>query len=161
MPLIPSQYSNTVKSAYEKRNSARIITGMKKARAFSQFIDSGITAMGGIPVTSHGIPQLANQYVSIWKKRLPSEIGARKEANSEHLLLKIAITSGGKHGIGGWISGDFNVYANQLGNLWKKRLLVGLMSIKEGNLKDTFVKGQVYHGKGVPPDYTQDISGLT
>lgn len=161
MPLIPNQYSNTVKAAYKKRNSARIITAMKKARAFSQFTDSGITSMGGIPLTSSGISQLSNQYVSIWKKHHPSPLGSKKEAKAEHALLKGAITSGGKHGIGGWMSGDFSSYASQLGNLWKKQFPTGLMVIKEGKMKDTFVKGQIFHGKGIGPDFTPDISGLT
>lgn len=161
MPLIPTQYSNAVKPAYSKRNSARIVTAQKKSTAFSQFTDKGVTALGGIPVTSHGINLLANQYVSIWKKNLPSKLGAKKEAKAEHDLLKGAKTSGGKHGIGGWMSGDFNAYASQLGNLWGKQLPTGLMVIKEGNLKDTLVKGQMYKGSGIPVDFIPDISGLT
>lgn len=161
MPLISAQYSNTVKSAYEKRNSASIITAQKKSTAFSQFIDKGVTAMGGVPVTTHGVSGLAGQYVSIWKKNLPSGLGAKKEAKAEHSLLKGAKTSGGKHGVGGWMSGDYNAYANQLGSLWKKRLLVSLMSLKEGKLKGSFVKAQVYKGSGISPDYIPDISGLT
>ncbi len=161
MPLIPIQYSNAIKPVYEKKNSARFITAKKKSTAFSQFIDSGITAMGGIPVTSHGVYPLANQYVSIWKKNYLSKIGARKEAKAEHGLLKVAKTLGGKHGTGGWMSGSFASYAVQLGNLWNKRLITPLMVVKEGKLKDTFVKEQIFHGTGVGPDYTQDYSGLT
>ena len=161
MPLIPSQYSNAVKPAYEKKNSARIITAQKKATAFSQFTDKGVTAMGGVPVTSHGISLLANQYVSTWEKNLPAKLGAKKEAKAEHGLLKGAITSGGKHGVGGWMSGDFNAYASQLDSLWDKLLKVSLMTMKEGKLKDTFVKGQLFNGKGVAPDFVPDISGVT
>ncbi len=161
MPLIPNQYSDAVKQGYKKKSSARIIPGQKKAQSFSQFTDKGLTAMGGMPVTSHCIPMLANDYVSIWKKRFPSELGARKEAQAEHNLLKQAKTSGGKHGVGGWMSGDFNAYANQLANLYKKQLPLDLMVLKEGDLKANFIKQQVFRGSGVGPDFVPDISGLT
>lgn len=161
MPLIPAYFTNTVKPAYKKRTPARIITAMKKATGFSQSIDMGKTAMGGTPTTKQGIPALAQSYVSIWKKRLPASLAAKKEAKAEHALIKGAITAGGKHGMGGWQSGDFNSYAGGLGNLFKKRLLVNLMSIKEGKLKDTFEKEQIFRGSGVAPDYTPDISGIT
>lgn len=161
MPLIPAPYSNNIKSAYKKRSSARVLTAKKKATAFSQLIDKGVTAMGGIPVTSHGIAALTQKYVSIWKKNLSATLSAKKEAKAEHAMLKGAKTVGGKHGIGGWMSGDFNAYASRLGNLYKKQLPLSVMVIKEGKEKVTFIQAQIMEGKGVPPDNIPDISALS
>ena len=161
MPLIAPEYSNAVESAYKALNPVRIATGNKKATAFSNFIDKGLTAMGGVPNSKSGVPSLAQEYADTWSKHLPGELAAKKESIAEHNLLRSTLTQGGKHGVGGWKSGNCEQYGTDLGKLYKKHLPVELESIKEGKLKDVFVRKQIFFGSGTAPDYVTDTSGLT
>ena len=158
--LNSSTLANDLEGAYGKR-SVPAVTGQKKAKAFSQFIDQGQTAQKGVPVSAPGIAGLASEYANTWEKRLPADVSAKKEAIAEHNLIVATTTSGGKHGVGGFMSGSPASYAQDLAKLFKKRLPTQLMAVKEAKLKDQYVKSLTFQGSGVAPDFVPDISPLS
>ncbi len=163
MPLMNMSLANEFESAWKVMNPAEMPTAMKEAKAVSAFIDTGMTAMGGVPVSSQGIPTMANELVSLWQSKLPDvKLVANKEASIIHNLLMGAITAGGKHGVGGFQSGNMAQMANDLSKLYKDKLpSTALVAMKKAKIIDSHVKSCIFRGCGVPTDMTPDISGLT
>ncbi len=142
---------------------AEMIVAQKEANGISQFIDTGQTAMGGVPTSAVGIPMLANCLSRIWKSKLPAyELVGKQESIAIHAMVMGTLTAGGKHGVGGFMVGNAALMGNGLGKLYKDQLpSEELVAFKKAKIIDSHVKSCIFRGSGVGPDYTPDISGLT
>ncbi len=163
MPLIFTQLANEFESAWRSQNPSEMPTAQKEAKAISAFIDSGMTAMGGVPSSAPMLSVLANDLASIWQAKMPgADIIAQKEALAIHTMLTGTITSGGKHGVGGFMSGSPAALGNDLAGIYKDQMpSENMVAMKKAQAIDSYVKSCVFRGSGVGPDFVPDISGLT
>lgn len=163
MSLNPSSLADAFESAWKQQSPDEAIVAMKEAKAVSQFIDQGQTGMKGVPVSAAGISGLANCLDNTRKSRPPSpEISAKQESMGIHAMLTSTITSGGKHGSGGFMSGSPGQLGSDLGKLYKDQLpSEQLVAVKKAKIIDAYVKSCTFYGCGVPPDMTPDISPIT
>ncbi|MCG8339336.1 MAG: hypothetical protein MJE63_32920 [Proteobacteria bacterium] len=163
MPLNYANLANEFESAWKAKNPSEMVTAIKEAKAISAFIDSGITAMGGVPTSAPMIPVLANELAGMWQSKLPNEdLVGKQEAKAIHGMIMGTMTAGGKHGVGGFMSGSPAGLANELASLYKQHLPAeSLAAIKKAKAIDSYVKSCIFRGSGVGPDYIPDISSLS
>jgi hypothetical protein len=163
MALIPTLLADKFEAAWKAKSPAPIIPAQKEANAISQFIDGGQTAFMGVPKSSAGIPLLATLLANTWKSRLPdAQLVGKKEAAGIHQMVMATITSGGKHGVGGFMAGTDSLLADDLARTYKSYLpSEKLVAMKKARNIDTYLKSQVFRGSGVSPEYTPDISSLS
>lgn len=163
MPLVFANLANEYESAWSAKHPSEMVTAIKEAKALSAFIDSGMTAMGGVPRSAPMVSILANELASLWSSKLPNEeMVGKKEAAAIHTMVMGTMTSGGKHGVGGFMAGSPAGLANDLASLYKKHLLTeALAAIKKAQMIDSYLKSCIFRGSGVGPDFIPDISGLS
>ena len=163
MALNPATLADSLESAWKAKSPAPGIPAQKLANAISQFINGGQTAMMGVPNSSGGISLTAMTLESSWNAKLPNaQLVAKKEANAIHQMVMATITSGGKHGVGGFMSGSDSLMADDFARLYKSfQPNEKLVALKKAKIIDSYLKACVFRGSGTPPDYIADISSVS
>lgn len=163
MPLIPPDLANKYESAWKAKSPAEAIVAQKEAKAMSSYVDTGLTAMGGVPTSTPGMPGLASNLESLWKSHAPNEdIVGKQESLAIHNLIMATMTSGGKHGVGGFMSGTPSALGNDLASFYKSHQPnETLAALKKAKIVDSYLKSITWRGSGTPPDFVPDISSLS
>ncbi len=163
MPLNPNLVADSLESVWRKQSPDEMIPARRIATSISQYIDSGQTAMMGIPSSSPGISQLSDELRKVWKDQKPDAVlVGLKEAKAIHNMVQATTTAGGKHGVGGFQSGSEALMAEQFSKLYRDKMNdERLIALKKARILDSYLKSCVFRGCGVGPDFIPDISGLT
>jgi len=163
MALNPITLADTLELAWKAKSPVPMIPAKKMSNAISQFINGGQTAMMGVPNSSVGVSPLATLLANTWKSRLPhAQLVAKKEAVGIHQMVMATTTSGGKHGVGGFMSGSDSLMVDDFARLYKSFLSnERLVALKKAKIIDSYLKACIFRGSGVPPDWTPDVSGLS
>ena len=161
MPLIPAKLAKGFESSLKSKSKISFPNAKNYSNEICGFIDKGVTALGGMPLSMGFMTTLAKAIADVWDQQLPAKASGMKEAMAVSDVLKMTPTSGGAHGTGSLMLDNPAGLGKDLGDINEAKLPLGASCKAKSMAYMSYLSQAPFQGTGIPPTMIPDISPLS